>query len=317
MLSPEARFEGDCGLFWESPAPAVLPTQARLKSPFRSPPTLTIPRTLTIAGSDSGGGAGIQADLKTFTVLGTHGMSVLTALTAQNTLGVQAVHGVPTDFVEQQYASVVSDIGVDALKTGMLGEAAMVQCVAGLLADGLCERIVVDPVMVAKGGATLLSDDAVDALRRLLLPRALVLTPNLPEAAVLVGGELDTPARIREAARALHALGARHVLMKGGHAPGDELVDRLYDGQAFIELRAQRMDTPHTHGTGCTFAAALTAALAHGKSVSEAFPLAHGYVQRAIRHAPGLGHGHGPLGHWAAVVDLGEELSPEFRSLAP
>lgn len=259
-----------------------------------------------MAGSDSGGGAGIQADLKTFTVLGTHGMSVITALTAQNTLGVQAVQGVPTHFVEQQYSSVVSDIGVDALKTGMLGEASMVQCVAGLLADGRCQRIVVDPVMVAKGGAALLSADAVDALRRLLLPRALVLTPNLPEAAVLVGGELDNPARIREAARALHALGAGNVLMKGGHAPGDELVDLLYDGSEFMALRARRIETPHTHGTGCTFAAALTAALAHGKSVAEAFQSAHGYVQRAIRHAPGLGHGHGPLGHWAAAMDQGQ-----------
>lgn len=260
-------------------------------------PSRRMPRALAIAGSDSGGGAGIQADLKTFSAFGTYGMSVITALTAQNTLGVQGVYPVPPDFVALQFRSVVDDLGVDALKTGMLGDAAMVERVAGLLADAVIERVVVDPVMIAKGGAALLADDAIDALKRLLLPRAMLLTPNLPEAAALVGATLDSEAQIREAARALHALGPRYVVMKGGHRAGDELIDLLYDGNDFSEIRSSRIDTAHTHGTGCTFAAALTALLARGAAIEDCFRQAHAYVRRAIVAHPGLGHGHGPLNH--------------------
>ena len=261
-------------------------------------PQPSMPRTLTIAGSDSGGGAGIQADLKTFSAFGAYGMTVITALTAQNTLGVQGVMPVPPDFVALQFRSVVDDIGVDALKTGMLGDSAMVERIAGLIADSALDRVVVDPVMIAKGGAALLADDAIDCLRRLLLPRALVLTPNLPEAAALVGADrLDSEAQVREAARALHALGPRYVIMKGGHRPGDELVDLLYDGETCSEIRSRRIDTRHTHGTGCTFAAALTALLARGESIEQCFSLAHAYVRRAIASNPGLGGGYGPLNH--------------------
>jgi hydroxymethylpyrimidine/phosphomethylpyrimidine kinase len=256
-----------------------------------------MPRALTIAGSDSGGGAGIQADLKTFSAFGAYGMTVITALTAQNTLGVQGVLPVPPEFVALQFRSVVDDLGVDALKTGMLGDAAMVERVAGLLADAAIDRVVVDPVMIAKGGAALLDGDAVDALRQLLLPRALLLTPNLPEAAVLVDAALDSEAQVREAARALHAMGPRYVVMKGGHRAGEELIDLLYDGQGFSEIRSRRIDTRHTHGTGCTFAAALTALLAGGVAVEECFHRAHAFVRRAIVAHPGLGKGHGPLNH--------------------
>jgi hydroxymethylpyrimidine/phosphomethylpyrimidine kinase len=257
-----------------------------------------MPRALTIAGSDSGGGAGIQADLKTFSAFGVYGMSVITALTAQNTLGVQGVLAVPPDFVALQFRSVVDDLGVDALKTGMLGDAAMVERVVALLADAALDQLVVDPVMIAKGGAALLTSDAIDSLKRLLLPQAMILTPNLPEAAALLGCDsLDSERHIREAARALHAMGPRHVIMKGGHLPGDELVDLLYDGQSFSEIRSRRIHTRHTHGTGCSFAAALTALLARGEPVARCFVQAHAFVRQAIASNPGLGAGHGPLNH--------------------
>lgn len=208
-----------------------------------------VPRALTIAGSDSGGGAGIQADLKTFAALGIYGTSVLTAITAQNTRGVTAIHEVPPEVVAAQIRAVMDDIGADAVKTGMLSSAPIIVAVAGELRRYAVARLVVDPVMVAKSGDHLLRLDAVQALREDLLPLAWVVTPNLPEAEVLVGRPLRDDAALREAAQAIHGMGARHVVIKGGHRPGPA-VDLLFDGRAFREVVAERVDTPHTHGTG-------------------------------------------------------------------
>jgi hydroxymethylpyrimidine/phosphomethylpyrimidine kinase len=266
------------------------------------PPALStqhsaLPRALTIAGSDSGGGAGIQADLKTFSAFGVYGMSVLTAITAQNTVGVQGVEALTPAFITAQFESVVSDIGVDALKTGMLGSADVVTAVATMIANAGLTNLVVDPVMVAKSGDHLLAADAVDALRIRLLPLALVITPNVPEAETLVGGRIRTPEEMREAARRLHALGPRWVVVKGGHMGGETVTDLLFDGRSFQSLDTPRIDTPHTHGTGCTFSAAMAACLAKGQSVPDAFASAKRYTHAAIAAAPGLGHGHGPLNH--------------------
>ncbi len=208
-----------------------------------------VPKALTIAGSDSGGGAGIQADLKTFAALGVYGASVLTAITAQNTRGVTAIHEVPPDVVAAQIRAVLDDIGADAVKTGMLSSSAIIGVVAGELRRYGVRRLVVDPVMVAKSGHHLLRPDAVQALKSMLLPLATVLTPNLPEAEVLVGMRLTDDAGIRDAARAIHGMGARHVVIKGGHRAGPA-VDLLFDGREFREFSAERVDTPHTHGTG-------------------------------------------------------------------
>jgi hydroxymethylpyrimidine/phosphomethylpyrimidine kinase len=259
--------------------------------------SFALPRALTIAGSDSGGGAGIQADLKTFSAFGVYGMSVLTAVTAQNTVGVQGVETLTPAFIATQFESVVSDIGVDALKTGMLGTAEVVAAVAAMIAHAGLTRLVVDPVMVAKSGDYLLARDAVNALRTLLLPLALVITPNVPEAETLVGGPIGTLEEMREAARRLHALGPRWVVVKGGHMSGETVTDLLYDGTTFQSLDTPRIETPHTHGTGCTFSAAMAACLAKGQSVPDAFAAAKRYTHAAIAAAPGLGHGHGPLNH--------------------
>ncbi|HEY8425746.1 MAG TPA: bifunctional hydroxymethylpyrimidine kinase/phosphomethylpyrimidine kinase [Limnochordales bacterium] len=265
-----------------------------------------LPRALTIAGSDSGGGAGIQADLKTFFALGVYGMSAITALTAQNTRGVQAVHEVPAEMVAQQIDSVATDIGIDAAKTGMLASAAIVEAVADRVRVHGLRQLVVDPVMVAKSGDPLLAADAVEAVRRLLLPAALVVTPNLPEAARLTGLTVDSPEAMREAARRLHAMGARYVVVKGGHRLDrrEEAVDLVFDGSSFVELAGPRFDTPHTHGTGCTFSAAIAAYLARGLEPVEAIRQAKAFVTRAIRAAVPLGAGHGPTHHWAGA-DLG------------
>ncbi len=208
-----------------------------------------VPKALTIAGSDSGGGAGIQADLKTFAALGVYGASVLTAITAQNTRGVTAIHEVPPDVVAAQIRAVLDDIGADAVKTGMLSSSAIIRAVAGELRRYGVGRLVVDPVMVAKGGDHLLRPEAVEALREELLPLAQVVTPNLPEAEALAGAPVADDAGIREAARRIHAMGPRHVVIKGGHRPGPA-VDLLFDGREFQEFSAERVDTPHTHGTG-------------------------------------------------------------------
>jgi hydroxymethylpyrimidine/phosphomethylpyrimidine kinase len=266
---------------------------------------ISIPRALTIAGSDSGGGAGIQADLKTFAALGVYGLSALTAITAQNTQGVTAALELPPELVEAQIDAVLEDIGADAAKTGMLSSSAIIAAVAGRVRKwGL--RLVIDPVMRAKGGDPLLQPEAVATLRSELLPLAEVVTPNLPEAEVLTGQHIETLDEMRTAARAIHALGPRHVVVKGGHRTS-EPIDVYFDGERFIELRAERIQTPHTHGTGCTFSAAITAFLARGLPTDETIARAKHYVTEAIRHAPGLGHGHGPLGHfWQWEQQRGE-----------
>ena len=254
---------------------------------------------MTIAGSDSGGGAGIQADLKTFQALHVFGTSALTAITAQNTVGVQAVHEIPTDIIAAQIDAVVDDIGVDAAKTGMLSSAEIIATVAERVRHWRIERLVVDPVMVAKSGDRLLREEAVSALINELLPLALVVTPNLPEAEVLVGHALATDAQIRDAARQIVDFGVRGVVVKGGHREGDA-VDVFYDGQTFEEFVSERFSTPNTHGTGCTFSAAIAAELAKGAPLRAAVAVAKHFITEAIRHAAPLGHGHGPVAHdWA------------------
>ena len=255
------------------------------------------PVALTIAGSDSGGGAGVQADLKTFQALGVYGASAITAITAQNTVGVRAVHEVPVSVVADQIDAVAEDLGVDAAKTGMLSSAQIIRMVADRVRHwGFQDRLVVDPVMVAKSGDRLLREDAVDALIHDLLPLAAVLTPNVPEAEVLVGRALETDDDLRQAARDILDLGPRAVVMKGGHRAGDA-VDLLFDGRQFRVLRATRVETPNTHGTGCTFSAAIAARLAQGVSVVEAVTAAKAYLTAAIQRTQSLGRGHGPVAH--------------------
>ncbi|MBV9278475.1 MAG: bifunctional hydroxymethylpyrimidine kinase/phosphomethylpyrimidine kinase [Chloroflexi bacterium] len=251
---------------------------------------------LTIAGSDSGGGAGIQADLKTFSALGVYGASVITALTAQNTLGVTAVHEAPLDVIAAQLDAVLSDFEVGAAKTGMLSGSGIIEVVADKIRQWDLRALVVDPVMVAKSGDPLLRADAVDALRRTLLPLALVVTPNIPEAEVLAEMEIrDEPDR-EEAARRLHEMGPRWVVIKGGHLEGDP-VDLVWNGRDMLRLPAERIRSTSTHGTGCTFSAAIAALLTRSPDVERAIRDAKEYLTGAIAHAEGLGHGHGPLNH--------------------
>src|SRR5690606_5435861 len=238
---------------------------------------------LTIAGSDSGGGAGIQADLKTFAALGVYGTSAITALTAQNTRRVTAVHDVEPGFVGEQIETVASDIAIDAVKTGMLANALVIRAGVDALTRLNLPRPVVDPVMVAKSGDSLLAPDAVDAIRRLLLPQAVVVTPNRMEAEVLTGRPVRTRDEARDAARALVDLGAGAAVVKGGHFDEPEVVDLLFDGRDFHEFRHPRHHTRHTHGTGCTFAAAIAAYLALGRPLTEAVERSVGYVGEAIR----------------------------------
>jgi hydroxymethylpyrimidine/phosphomethylpyrimidine kinase len=264
-------------------------------------------KVLIIAGSDSGGGAGIQADLKTIAARGVYGMSALTAITAQNTMGVQGVYELPADFVGLQIDSVMDDIGADAWKTGMLSNEEIIYVVAGRAQRYGVERLVVDPVMVAKSGDPLLRPEAREALMHALLPLAYVITPNHHEAQVLTGLEIETVEDMRRAARAIHEMGAQHVVVKGGHLPASRAaVDVLYDGQAFEELEASRIDTPNTHGTGCTFASAIAAELAKGLPVHQAVRVAKAYLTAALRAGATLqiGHGHGPLDHF-----LGQEVT--------
>ena len=258
-------------------------------------------RVLIVAGSDSGGGAGIQADIKTVTALGGFAMTAVTALTAQNTTGVTAIHEVPPEFVTEQMRVVIDDIGVDAVKTGMLHDAGIIMAVADVL-DDLNVPVVVDPVMVAKGGAELLQSDATTALRDRLLPLAGVLTPNIPEAEALTGITIDSPDAVARAAAALSEMGAKAVLMKGGHLAGDTVTDTLFeDGGLVGEYSSERIDTQHTHGTGCTLGSAIAAGLAQGLGLSDAVQRARAYVVEAIRTAPGYGSGHGPLNHSHAL----------------
>jgi hydroxymethylpyrimidine/phosphomethylpyrimidine kinase len=253
---------------------------------------------LTIAGSDSGGGAGIQADLKTFSAHGVYGATAITAVTAQNTSGVTAVHVLPPEIVTAQIDAVASDIRVDAVKTGMLATAAIVTIVAAALTRWRLPHVVVDPVMVAKSGDHLLEPSAVAAVREALLPLAEVVTPNRPEAEVLAGQPVRTGGDAREAARRITGAGCRAVVIKGGHFEGTRLVNLLFDGRDFVEIVSERIDTVHTHGTGCTFAASIAAQLASGLSLEAAVRGATEYVRGAIAHAVAIGHGHGPVDHF-------------------
>jgi hydroxymethylpyrimidine/phosphomethylpyrimidine kinase len=252
---------------------------------------------LTVAGSDPSGGAGIQADLKTFHAFGVYGEAVLVALTAQNTLGVRGVHEVPVAFVAAQLDAVLEDIPPVAVKTGMLATAALVEAVADGLARGFTGALVVDPVMVATSGARLLEDDAVDALRRLLFPRAVLVTPNLAEAAVLSGIAVVDERTALEAGRRILDFGPGAVLVKGGHGSGPEAVDLLVTSSGVVRLVRPRIATTSTHGTGCTLSAAVTASLALGRTLEEAVEDARDYLHRALVAAPGLGRGHGPVQH--------------------
>jgi hydroxymethylpyrimidine kinase / phosphomethylpyrimidine kinase / thiamine-phosphate diphosphorylase len=266
---------------------------------------MEVKRVLTIAGSDSGGGAGIQADLKTITALGGFGMTVITALTAQNTLGVQGVYEIPVEFIEKQFDSVAADIGVDAAKTGMLSSSEIIRSVARKIRHYRIRKLVVDPVMVAKGGSPLLREEARGALVKELIPLATVATPNIPEAEVLAGMRIVTKDNMKKAAVKIYRLGAKNVVVKGGHLEGDAM-DLLFDGKTFYEITAKRIDTKHTHGTGCTFASAIATGLARGDGVPEAVNRAKDYVTEAIRFGLPLGGGQGPTNHFAPVFREGE-----------
>jgi hydroxymethylpyrimidine/phosphomethylpyrimidine kinase len=255
---------------------------------------MRLPVALTIAGSDSGGGAGIQADLKTFAALGVHGTSAITAITAQNTTGVLDILELPPALVRSQIAAVVEDIGVQAAKTGMLSSPVIIEAVAQSVREHGLSHLVVDPVMVSKGGARLLRADAVDSLRELLIPLAMVLTPNLPEAEVLLGRSIRSMQDRRQAARRLVEMGARIAVVKGGHAE-DDVTDVYFDGAQLVELTGTRIPTANTHGSGCTFSAAITAGLARGDGALEAVRAAKDFVTAAISASLELGKGHGPV----------------------
>ncbi len=257
----------------------------------------TVPAALTIAGSDSGGGAGIQADLKTFAALGVYGASAITAVTAQNTVGVTAVHEIPTEDIAAQIDAVIGDIGADAVKTGMLSSSAIVGVVADALRRHGVRRLVMDPVMIAKSGDILLRNEAVETLRTQLLPLAAVVTPNIPEAETLVGFEIKSLADMRRAAVQISDMGAGSVVVKGGHLDGPA-TDLFYDGSEFWEFTAARIDTVNTHGTGCTFASAVAAGMARNFTVVDAVAQAKEYVTEAIRASFTIGQGHGPLNHF-------------------
>ena len=255
-------------------------------------------QVLTIAGSDSGGGAGIQADIKAMSANGVFAMSVITAITAQNTEEVTDVFELPVSIIEAQLDAVFDDFDVTGVKTGMLSSAEIVTAVAKMLRPQKVGHLVVDPVMVAKSGHALLKPDAMDALKRELIPLALVITPNIQEAEHLSGLAIKTLADARQAAKVIHKLGCRNVLIKGGHLLAERATDLLYDGRFFNIYKGEYLDTPHTHGTGCTFASAITAQLARGKALPEAVQAAKIYVTEAIRHGLAIGHGKGPTNHF-------------------
>jgi hydroxymethylpyrimidine/phosphomethylpyrimidine kinase len=254
-------------------------------------------RVLVIAGSDSGGGAGVQADIKTVTALGGYAATAITAITVQNTLGVTGVHPIAVEVVEAQARAVLDDIGVDAIKTGMLGDVATVEAVARVLDGAVGALAVIDPVMVAKGGAALLAPEAVEAVGRVLVRRAALLTPNAPEAEALTGMRVEATDDLRRAGEALLKLGARAVLMKGGHIAGERVVDLLITPDSETAFEGERIETRHTHGTGCTLASACAVGLAQGMDLTAAVARAWDYVHEAMLRAPGLGAGHGPLDH--------------------
>lgn len=258
---------------------------------------MKIYKALTIAGSDSGAGAGIQADLKTFAAFGVYGTSVITAITAQNTVGVTKILELAPDLVAAQIDAVIQDIGTHALKTGMLANSAIIEVVANKIREHRLQNLVVDPVMVAKSGDLLLRRDAIEALRSRLIPLAMVATPNLPEAEQLTGIQGTGMREIKEAARQIVAMGAGSVVIKGGHRRGPA-TDLFYDGKQFREISAARIRTPHTHGTGCTFSAAIAASLAKGEELEKAVLQAKRYITEAIRKGFAIGSGHSPVHHF-------------------
>ena len=261
---------------------------------------MRIPRVLIIAGSDSGGGAGIQADLKTVSALGAFGMTAITALTAQNTTGVFGVLEIDPKFVVQQIDACINDIGCDAVKTGMLSSSQIIEAVADVISRRKLAPLVVDPVMIAKSGAPLLKPEAVDALKIKLLPLATVVTPNLHEAGALTGHEIKTLVQMKDAARAILQLGPKNVAVKGGHLEG-VAADILYDGSEFFEFHGERINTKNTHGTGCIFASAIAANLAHKKSVRESVTAAKDFITAAIRNSLAIGQGYGPANPLACL----------------
>jgi hydroxymethylpyrimidine/phosphomethylpyrimidine kinase len=262
---------------------------------------MTVPVALTIAGSDSGGGAGIQADLKTFAAFGVYGLTVITAVTAQNTVGLRAVQEIDPAVIASQLDAVAEDFSIGALKTGMLASAAIIEAVVDGITRHELQPLVVDPVMVAKSGDRLLRPDAVDALRRKLLPVARVATPNIPEAEVLSGRSIRTLEDRVTAARRIMEFGAHAVVIKGGHTEDDPVVDVLVDPEGVHQYQARRIATGSTHGTGCTFSAAIAASLAQGVDLAGAVGQAREYLTRALAGAPGIGHGHGPMNHFPSV----------------
>jgi hydroxymethylpyrimidine/phosphomethylpyrimidine kinase len=268
---------------------------------------------LTIAGSDPGGGAGIQADLKTFAAFGLYGASAITAVTVQSTKGIEALSPLAADLVTAQIEAVAGDLAIDATKVGMLATAAIVEAVAAAVEELDLPLVVLDPVLVSSTGTRLLDDDGVQALCEGLIPLARVVTPNVPEAEALTGKRIESMNDAREAARRLHAMGAKGVVITGGHwpaggsdtseIPGRDVLDLVFDGRSFHETRVARVDSVHTHGTGCTYAAAVAASLALGRDLIDAAARAQQYVAGAIAHAPGIGHGRGPLDHfWAGIM---------------
>jgi hydroxymethylpyrimidine/phosphomethylpyrimidine kinase len=255
-------------------------------------------RVLIVAGSDSGGGAGIQADIKTISMLDAYAATAIAALTAQNTEGVFGVLPIPREFIRQQIEVVLDDIGADVIKTGMLHDAAVIEAIVEVIRDRAAAiPLVVDPVMTAKGGARLIEPEAVEALKRLLIGRAEIVTPNLPEAEILCGTTIGDLAEMQSAGETLLTLGCRAALIKGGHLAGETVSDVLVTGRGVRVWESPRIATRHTHGTGCTFASAIAAGLAQGLAVESAVDRARAYVHRAIAEAPGLGRGHGPLDH--------------------
>lgn len=260
-------------------------------------PTI-LKQVLTIAGSDSGGGAGIQADIKAMSANGVFAMSVITAVTAQNTEEVTQVYELPTSIVAAQLDAVFDDFDVAAVKTGMLSSAAIVEVVAKMLAVQKITHLVVDPVMVSKTGAALLNPDAIEAMKKLLFPLALVVTPNIHEAQQLSGLAITSLADARRAAKVIHGFGPKFVVIKGGHLASDRATDLLYDGRFFTLYKGEYIDSAHTHGTGCTFASAIAAQLARGKAVPDAVQAAKTYLTEAIRHGLAIGHGTGPTNHF-------------------
>lgn len=255
-------------------------------------------QVLTIAGSDSGGGAGIQADIKAMSANGVFAMSVITAITAQNTEEVTDVFELPPAIVAAQIDAVFDDFDVAAVKTGMLGSAAVAEVVASMLKPQNVANLVVDPVMISKSGQSLIKPEAIEVLKTRLFPLALLVTPNVHEAQQLSGIEITSLGDARRAAKVIHGFGCKHVVIKGGHLPAERATDLLYDGRFFHVFKGEFIETPHTHGTGCTFASAIAAHLARGTSVVDAVQAAKTYLTEAIRHSLAIGHGHGPTDHF-------------------